>query len=102
MLFKMHKLIMKMGDFKMLDNKTVKKLTMELPKYAHCAIICDRTGCGKTEFVLDLLETEYKGVFEHIVILCPTIEWNKAYKSRSWIGNIHKPKIKKYKNCQPY
>ena len=67
---------------------------MELPKYAHCAIICGQTGCGKTEFVLDLLETAYKGVFEHIIILCPTIQWNKAYKSRSWIGNIHKPKNK--------
>ena len=51
---------------------------MELPKYPHCAIICGQTGCGKTEFVLDLLEGRYRGVFSHIVILCPTIRWNKA------------------------
>ncbi len=41
---------------------------MELPKYPHCAIICGQTGCGKTEFVLDLLEKEYRGVFKNIVI----------------------------------
>ena len=61
---------------------------MELPKLLHnphCAIICGQTGCGKTEFVLDLLEKEYRGVFKHIVILCPTIKWNKAYKNREWI-----------------
>ena len=32
-------------------------------------------------FVLDLPENENKGVFENIVILCPTIEWNKATKT---------------------
>ena len=67
---------------------------MELPKYPHCAIICGQTGCGKTEFVLDLLETKYRGVFNHIVILCPTIQWNKAYKNRDWIGDVRKPKTK--------
>ncbi|CAC5404701.1 unnamed protein product [Mytilus coruscus] len=66
----------------------------ELPKYPHCAIICGQTGCGKTEFVLDLLEKEYSGVFKHIVILCPTIQWNKAYKNRWWIGDVKKPKTK--------
>ncbi|CAG2229621.1 unnamed protein product [Mytilus edulis] len=66
----------------------------ELPKYPHCAIICGQTGCGKTEFVLDLLEKEYSEVFKYIVILCPTIQWNKAYKNREWIGDVRKPKTK--------
>ena len=44
-----------------------------LPKYPHSAIVCGQTGCGKTEFVLDLLESEYAGVFDNKVILCPTI-----------------------------
>ncbi|CAC5413730.1 ATAD1 [Mytilus coruscus] len=43
-------------------------------------LLYGQTGCGKTEFVLDLLEGEYSGVFKYIVILCPTIQWNKAYK----------------------
>ena len=68
--------------------------TYELPKYPHCAIICGQTGCGKTEFVLDLLEKEYSKVFKHIMILCPTIKWNKAYNNREWIGDVRKPKTK--------
>ena len=65
-----------------------------LPHYPHCAIICGQTGCGKTEFTLDLLETEYQNIFKYIIILCPTIQWNKAYKSREWIGDPRKPKSK--------
>lgn len=57
------------------------------PKEPHSAIICGQTGCGKTVFVLDLLENEYYEVFENIVILCPTLEYNVAYKTRKWIQN---------------
>ncbi len=49
------------------------------PKHAHLAILFGATGCGKTEFVLDLLETEYKKFFEYIIIVCPTWMHNKAY-----------------------
>ena len=56
-----------------------------LPKIPHSAIICGQTGCGKTVFVLDLLEGPYKNIFDHIVILCPTIADNKTYKERKWI-----------------
>ena len=51
----------------------------------HCAIICGQTGCGKTVFALDLLEAGYKGAFSHIVILCPTVRWNKTYHEPRWI-----------------
>ena len=70
------------------------KSYIEFPKYPHSAVITGQTGCGKTFFVLDLLQNEYQGVFENIVILCPTVEWNKAYKTRSWIGDVHRPKDK--------
>ena len=56
-----------------------------LPKEAHSAIICGQTGCGKTVFALDLLEEYYRDVFKHIVILCPTLRWNKTYKDRKWL-----------------
>ena len=55
------------------------------PMEAHAAIICGQTGCGKTEFILDLLQTTYRNVFEHIVILCPNLKYNKAYQSRVWV-----------------
>ena len=45
MLYKMHKLILKMEDLKML---AVKENKMELPKYLHSAIICGQIGCGKS------------------------------------------------------
>ena len=57
-------------------------------------MVCGQTGCGKSVFVLDVLEKEYQGVFENIDIHCPTVEWNKAYKTRSWIGDVRRPKDK--------
>ena len=54
------------------------------PKITHSAIICGATGCGKTAFVLDLLETEYLKFFENIIIICPTWFHNKAYIDRPW------------------
>ena len=70
------------------------KSNIDFPKYPHSAVITGQTGCGKTLFALDLLQKEYQGVFENIVILCPTVEWNKAYKTRSRIGDVRSPKDK--------
>jgi len=42
-------------------------------------LISGITGCGKTYFELDLLQNEYNGKFDHIVILCPTFLFNKTY-----------------------
>jgi hypothetical protein len=56
-----------------------------LPKDPHSAIICGLTGCGKTVFILDLLEGHYRGIFRHIVVLCPTVRHNKTYQNCSWV-----------------
>ena len=56
-----------------------------LPHSPHSAIICGQTGCGKTVFVLDLLEGTYRGVFRHNIILCPTIRHNTTYQGRPWV-----------------
>ena len=58
---------------------------VSLPSTPHSAIICGQTGCGKTVYVLDLLKGPYRGVFRHIVILCPTIRYNDTYQNRLWI-----------------
>ena len=58
---------------------------MNLPKFPHSAMFIGVTACGKTEFLLQLLETIYESYFEFIVILCPTIAENKMYLSRKWI-----------------
>ena len=54
---------------------------MNLPEFPHSPMFAGVTACGKTEFLLRLLETEYKNHFEFIVILCPTILDNKTYLS---------------------
>ena len=58
---------------------------MNLQKFPHSAMFVGVIACGKTEFLLKLLETVYKNHFEFIVILCPTMSDNKRYLSRKWI-----------------
>ena len=49
----------------------------------HSAIICEQTGCGKTQFVLDeLLHPErgsYRNSFDIVFIMCPTWKRNRTY-----------------------
>ena len=61
-------------------------------------LVCGMTDCGKTYFILDLLEKEFKHKFNDIIIFCPTIEFNKTYKDRSFIEKdqniyIYHPKL---------
>ena len=58
---------------------------MNLLKFPHSAMFVGLMACGKTEFLLKLLETVYKNHFQFILILCPTILDNKTYLSRKWI-----------------
>ena len=56
-----------------------------LTKEPHCALFCGMTGGGKTVFVLDLLQTVYRYHFEHIVVFCTTLKYNKSYKERKFV-----------------
>ena len=58
--------------------------------HAHSAIICGATGSGKSEYVLDLLEKEYRNFFKYIIIICPTWRYSKAYLNRKWLFNDSK------------
>ena len=58
---------------------------MNVVKQPHTALFIAPTDVGKTYTMLNLLETEYRGCFEYIIILCPTLKWNKTYHERSWI-----------------
>ena len=42
---------------------------------------------GKTHLALSLLENQYRNHFDFIVIICPTLRYNSAYKNRSWVWN---------------
>ena len=56
-----------------------------LIKYPYTAIFTGPTGVGKTHLVLDMIETQYNKHFNKIIILFPTIRWNKTYIGRSWV-----------------
>ena len=58
---------------------------MNFPKFPHSAMFVGATNVGRTEYLLRILETEYKNHFKFIVIMCPTIlDNNKTYLSRKW------------------
>ena len=48
------------------------------------------TSCGKTDLVLDLIQKEYSKHFDYIIIICPTLRWNKTYHAKDWIKNDDK------------
>ena len=50
----------------------------------HTALFIGPTGCGKSARAVKLLETEYISHFDFIVIICPTLKWNKTYRERRW------------------
>ena len=54
-------------------------------KDPHTTIFSGPTSCRKTHRMLNLLEKEYRQQFDNIVILCPTLRWNKTYLERPWI-----------------
>ena len=54
-------------------------------KEPHTALFVAPTGVGKTYMALDLIEKEYKGRFDFIIIICPTLRYNKTYQLRNWI-----------------
>ena len=43
------------------------------------------TNSGKTHYVLDLLESQYKNKFDYVFIVCPTFHYNKTYLERKFI-----------------
>ena len=42
-------------------------------------IITGPTNCGKTQYLIEQLRGPFKGVFEYIVLICPTNAKNKTY-----------------------
>ena len=74
-------------------------------KELHTTIFTGPTGCGKTHRLLELIEKEYNKHFDFIIIICPTLRWNKTYHSKDWIKNDNKvwliePKDKLYQGIE--
>ena len=65
-------------------------MTEDCIKDPHTTTFTGQTGCGKTHLVLDLIEKEYNKHFDYIIIICPTLRWNKTYHAKDWIKNDEK------------
>ena len=50
-------------------------------------IIVGMTACGKTHYLLEMLEKEYKNHFDYIFIVCPTLEDNKTYQQWKYLAD---------------
>ena len=79
----------------------IKERMTDYIKEPHTTIFNGPTVCGEIYLVLDLIEKEYNKHFDYIIIICPTLQWNKTYHSRDWIKNDDKvwliePKDKLY------
>ena len=48
-------------------------------------IIVGMTACGKTHYLLKMLENEYKNHFDYIFIVCPTFKYNKTYQNWKYL-----------------
>ena len=44
-------------------------------------------NCGKTFYLLKMLEEDYKGHFDYIFIVCPTFKKNKTYQNWKFLGD---------------
>ena len=42
-------------------------------------LIVGMTACGKTHYLLKMVEENFKGKFDHIFLVCPTFLDNKTY-----------------------
>ena len=50
-------------------------------------IIVGMTRCGKTHYLLKKLESDYKGCFEYIFLICPSYLDNKTYLEWKYIND---------------
>ena len=59
-------------------------------KEPHTTIFTCPTGCRKTHLVLRLIEKKYNKHFDYIIIVYPTLRWNKTCYAKDWIKNDDK------------
>lgn len=45
------------------------------------------TACGKTHYLLKMLQQEYKNHFDYIFVVCPTFKYNKTYQNWKYLND---------------
>ena len=71
-------------------------------KNPYTAIFTGPADCWKIHPVFDLIDKKYNKHYDYIIVICPTLQWNKTYHAKDWIKNDDKlwliePKDKLYK-----
>ncbi len=51
-------------------------------------MIVGMTGCGKTYYLLNMIEKDYFGHFDYIFLICPTYFWNKTYQNWTYKDSV--------------
>ena len=49
-------------------------------------LIVGMTACGKTHYLLKMLEENFKGHFDYVFFVCPTFLENKTYLEWKFLG----------------
>ena len=57
----------------------------EYIKNRHTAIFTGWTSCRNSHLVLNFIGKEYSQHHDYIIIICPTLRWNKSYHAKRWI-----------------
>ena len=50
-------------------------------------IIVGMTNCGKSHYLLTMLEKNFNRHFDYIILLCPTLSYNKTYQEWKYIND---------------
>ena len=50
-------------------------------------IICGMTNCGKTYYLLSMIEKHFRKHFDYIILIRPTFTWNKTYQEWKYIND---------------
>ena len=50
-------------------------------------LIVGMTACGKTHYLLKMLEEDFKGYFDYVFIVCPTFAENMTYQSWKYLDD---------------
>ena len=57
---------------------------MELP---FNMLIVGMSACGKSKYLLDMLQKDYVNYFDYIVLICPAFDYNKTYQNWRYIND---------------
>ena len=63
------------------------RTTKNYIKEPHTTIFTSQAKCGKTFLALKLIEKKHNEHFNYIIIIYPTLRYNKTHHSEDWIKN---------------